>query len=334
MTIAVIGSGAIGGLVAAYLKSGGQDVVLIGRHEAVAAIKKSGLAISGARGAIKVDIDIRHSLEKPVDLVVLAVKTQDIAATLRQHIEHLKGVPVVTTQNGVRAEDILTESLDKNNIISSVVMFGATYLEPGKIVHNFEGKWILGRPYAKNDAVLEKIAEVLKTAFPTVVTNDIWGMKWLKIFVNSSNCLPAILGKSMQETFKSAEVARVSMCAWKEGLGVVNRAGIKLVSLPDFPLERLQKLTALPSQEAAKIYSAIMSNLSREPLYGSILQSIKRGRASEIDYINGEFVALGRSLGTPVPINDKLVRCVHGVEQSGKFLSETELLNSFKDLLD
>ena len=113
----------------------------------------------------------------------------------------------------------------------------------------------------------------------------------------------------------------------REALAVVDRAGVELESLPDFPVARLRALTIMPLAEAGEIFSKTMTNLSREPLFGSILQSIKRGKPSEIDYFNGEIVYLGEKIGVDVPLNKKLVGMVHGVEESGRFLSPEEILN-------
>ena len=45
MKIAIIGAGAIGGVVAAYLKKAGEDVILIGRDSQVDVINSKGLTI-------------------------------------------------------------------------------------------------------------------------------------------------------------------------------------------------------------------------------------------------------------------------------------------------
>lgn len=332
MQIAVIGAGAIGGLVAGYLKHKGQDVFLVGRAESVSAITKDGLRISGSRGNLSVHIDIFTRLNKAVDVVILAVKTQDIEKVLRENLQYLKTAAVVSTQNGIQADTMLAKHLPKENLISSIVMFGSTYVEPGKIVHNFEGAWIVGRPFVKNDDMLKNLSAVLDKIFPTVISDDIAGMKWLKLFVNANNCVPAILGKSMQETFSNVELCKLSMRIWQEGLTIIKKCGITLVSLPDFPLERLIKLTSLPLDESAKIYSGIMTNLSRQPLYGSILQSIKRNRNSEIDYINGEFVALAKASGIEAKLNERLVSLVHKVERSRRFLTPHELIKNLSDI--
>jgi len=332
MKIAVIGAGAIGNLVAGYLKSKGEDVSLVGHSDAVKAIKANGLEISGVRGDFKIKIDASTKLNAQPDLVILATKTQDIEPALKDNLKFLKGATILTTQNGIRAEDIVARYVAKKNLISSIVMFGATYLELAKVVHNFEGTWILGEAFEKNDPGTIKISAILNKIFPTIVSEDIKAMKYLKIFVNANNCIPAILGLSMQEAFSDVNISRISVGIWKEGLEIVQRCGISLLSLPDFPLERLTKLVSLPTDEAAKIFSGIMTNLSKEPLYGSILQSIKRGRASEIDYINGEFVNLARTCNLAAPLNEKLVEMVHRVEKTHNFFSKEELLNNTKGL--
>ena len=53
----------------------------------------------------------------------------------------------MTTQNGVQADNILSGHFDRDRQLSSIVMFGATYIKPGEITFNFEGDWIIGRPF-------------------------------------------------------------------------------------------------------------------------------------------------------------------------------------------
>ena len=334
MKIAVIGAGAIGGLVGGYLKLKGEDVYLVSPADAVSAIRKGGLRISGVRGDFKVDINAYEMLVSKPELLILATKTQDIELALRNNLSLVKDIPVLTIQNGVQAENIVAGLLQKKNILSSIVMFGATYLEPGKIIHNFEGSWILGSMFGKatNPETLA-ISMVLDKAFTTVISEDISGMKYLKIFVNANNCIPAVLGMSMQEAFADPKVSRISVAIWKEGFEIISKLGIELVSLPGFPKENISKLIAIPAEEAAKVFSGIMTKLSTDPLYGSILQSIKRGRASEIDYINGEFVSLAKKHNLDAGLNKKLVEMVHEVEKNKKFFTKEELLSATQGLV-
>ena len=335
MRVAVIGAGAIGALVAGYLKEKNADVSLVAHPDSLRVIKENGLKISGVRGNHNIKIEASERLNFNPDLAIFATKTQDLKAAIEESRDFLKESMVLTTQNGMQADYIAAEYLPKEKLASSIVMFGSTALEPGKIVHNFEGSWMIGSVFGiMPEEDLVKIAVLLEPVAHTLYTTQITGMKYLKVFVNANNCIPAILGTSMQEAFSDVEISRIAMAIWKEGLGVINSLNIELVSLPDFPLERLTKLASLPLTESAKIYSGIMRNLSKEPLYGSILQSIKRGKSSEIDYINGEFVALAKRNEFTAPLNEKLVEMVHEVENSKKFFSKSELLNRVQGLLN
>ncbi|WAC06378.1 MAG: 2-dehydropantoate 2-reductase [Thermodesulfobacteriota bacterium] len=333
MKIAVIGAGAIGNVAAGYLTLNNETVYLIGRPRTVKMIKKNGLLISGARGETRVNLEVSERLREKPDVAILAVKTQDVEEALKDNLAFLKETCLLTTQNGVRADSLVAHHLPVENTISSIVMFGATSLEEGKVIHNFDGDWIIGKMFGPNDSSVNALQALLNNIFPTIITDDIRGMKYLKIFVNANNCIPAILGMSMQEAFADPSVSRISIGIWKEGLGIVTKSNVTLTSLPDFPLERLGGLTAMPIDEAAKIFSGIMINLSKEPLYGSILQSIKRGRASEIDFINGEFITLAKENALESPLNQKLVEMVHEVERANTFFSKEKLLAETEKLI-
>ena len=183
MRIAVIGAGAIGCLVAGYLKQKGEEVTLVGRSQEVKVIKENGLAISGVRGNFLVRIDISESLSYIPDLAILTTKTQDIDSLLQGSPYLLQSSLILTTQNGAQADNLVAQYLSREKIISSILMFGSTYLEPGKVAHNFEGSWILGSFFKfKLTEALISLSLVLNKAFPTIIAEDILGMKYLKIF--------------------------------------------------------------------------------------------------------------------------------------------------------
>jgi 2-dehydropantoate 2-reductase len=329
MKIAVIGAGAIGSVVAGYLTQAKEEVSLVCHPEQLEALKNKPLIINGVRGKVAVKINAIATLQERVSLIILCVKTQDIYQALKDNQQFIKDRLLLSTQNGVQADNILKLFLKPEDIMSSIIMFGATYLRPGEVVHNFEGDIIIGRPFIPNDVRLNTIARILKKAFPVVISKDILGMKWLKVFVNFNNCLPAVLGKSMQEAFANDDICKLSIRLLKEGLSIVDKAGIKLVSLPNLPEERIRGLSVMPIEQAAKILSQTMVGLSKEPLYGSILQSILRKRRSEIDYINGQIVSLARHTDQKAGLNETMVNLVHEIEDTGKFLATEELLRRF-----
>lgn len=329
MNIAVIGAGAIGSTIAAYLSKSGQDITLIGRQDQVDAIASNGLRVSGVRGTETFNLQVALHIEKKYDMVIFTVKTPDIYDAYVQNHEYLDDALILTTQNGVQADNILSTHFEKENMISSIVMFGATYVKPGEVIFNFDGNWIIGRPFISNGLVVEEVADALRSAFSVEISNDIMGMKWLKLFVNFNNCLPALIGKSMQETFSDMDFCRISIMLLKEGIDIVNNAGIVLVSLPKFPSDRITGLVAMPQDQAAGIINKTLTSLSKEPLYGSILQSIIRKKPSEIDYINGEIALLAKNIGMTAPLNRKVVDMVHHVEHQGTFFDAKAVKEEF-----
>jgi 2-dehydropantoate 2-reductase len=331
MKIAIIGAGAIGGLVAAYLKKSGEEIVLIGRADQVDAINAKGLKINGVRGQEVIKVPALTRLDKQYDLVIFAVKTQDIEEAFAHNSEFLEqGVSILTTQNGVQADNLLSSHFEREQQFSSIVLFGATYTKPGEITFNFEGDWIIGRPFTPLDPATHEIAQVLGKAFKMVTSTDIMGQKYLKLFLNFNNCIPALIGKSMQESFADMDLCRLSVMLLKEGVDILGRANIELVSLPDYPKDRICGLVKMPMEQAAGIINKTLTGLSKEPLYGSILQSIMRGKKSEIDFINGEIVHLADHFKMPTTLNSRVVDMVHEVERTGKYFTAQQVKKAFE----
>ncbi|MDE2028170.1 MAG: hypothetical protein KGJ11_06485, partial [Candidatus Omnitrophica bacterium] len=73
-----------------------------------------------------------------------------------------------------------------------------------------------------------------------------------------------------------------------------------------------------------------LTGLSKESLYGSILQSIMRGKNSEIDFINGEIVQLGSHFKIPTPLNSRVVDMVHEVERTHQYFSTQSVKRAFE----
>lgn len=331
MKIAIVGAGAIGCVTGALLSEKGYDVTLIGRAEQVAAINRSGLLVRQGGHDRLFKIPAQTSLEFAPDILVLAVKTQDVPETCRESAPFAKDAVIVTMQNGVRSDGLAAEILGGDRLVSAVVMFGATYLRPGEVVYNFPASGlILGLAFPDasggNGRYLEIARDVLSSTFEVETSDDIHGTHWTKLILNLNNALSAALGVSLQEAFEDAGVCRLGVMLMKEAYGAMESAGIKPMPLPGIPLEKLMSLLEAPIEASAGIYGGIMRGLSDTPLPGSVLQSIRRGRVSEVDYLNGEIVAVGSGSGFATPLNAKILSLVKEVEKTGVFLKTEALL--------
>jgi 2-dehydropantoate 2-reductase len=112
----------------------------------------------------------------------------------------------------------------------------------------------------------------------------------------------------------------------REGVLAARRAGIRFESLPDVPARSTQLIRLLPLGLAGLFAAASYRKMSsRWPMLGSTLQSLRRHRPTEIDFLNGEIVRLGKQLRLPTPINATIVRKLHEVERSGQFFTVDSL---------
>ncbi len=209
-------------------------------------------------------------------------------------------------------------------------MFGSTFYAPNEVVHNFEGNLIVGNIFDKEVEDFNKVIDFLTPAFKITELKNIRGAKYLKLLINLNNCIPACLGVSMQEAFADIEISKLAIKLNREAYSVLKESGIELASLPNYPKERIEGLVSMDIEEAGGIFSKVMSTLSREPLYGSILQSIKRNKLSEIDYINGEIIKIASDNKLEARLNSKMVDLVHRIEENKKFLSKKELLEKME----
>ena len=85
----------------------------------------------------------------------------------------------------------------------------------------------------------------------------------------------------------------------------------------------------MPVEQAAGIINQTLPKLSKEPLYGSILQSIMRGKMSEIEFINGEVVHMAQQMQMGAPLNGLILEMVHQVEESKKYFQPQEVKQKF-----
>jgi 2-dehydropantoate 2-reductase len=328
MRVAVIGAGAIGCVTGAMLSEKGHQVTLVGRPDMVSAVNNNGLVIESAAGAKTYELASWTSIDFEPEAAIFAVKTQDMEKAAREAQPLLKDALIVTMQNGVMSDEIAASVLGKCNIVSSVVMFGATYIEPGRVTYNFPGSLIIGRAFDSGSGrdIVNEATALLDCAFDVTLSDDIHGVHWTKLILNLNNAVACVLGMSLQETFEDPRLCRLGVMLMKEAYETMEKAGIRLGSLPDLPLDKLRSLLGAPLEVSSGVYGNIMKGLSKEPLPGSVLQSIRRGKATEVDYLNGEIAVLGMKHRFPACINKKMVELVKRVEECGRFISREELL--------
>lgn len=135
--IAVLGAGAIGGMVAVLLARAGHEVTLLASDRTSSAINVDGLTLRSARyGELRTRVPARPWLTAPVDVLFVAVKAPDLLAALtRIPASFLHGAAVVPLLNGVDHVPLLRAAMPQAAVVPMTVAVEATRVAPGVIEH-------------------------------------------------------------------------------------------------------------------------------------------------------------------------------------------------------
>ncbi len=295
MNIVILGAGAIGSLFGALL-SKKNDVVLIGRTSHVNAIRKNGLTIDG-----KTQLNMKISAEDAVDavsfsvdLLIVTVKSYDTESAIDQakQIIHNKTV-VLSLQNGLDNIKAIEHVVDRRQIIVGVTTHGAFFSKPGCIKHTGVGKTILGELDGETSDRIKNIENVFnKSGIETVVSKNIIEDMWVKAVVNSCiNPITAFFGCSNGYLLENPLLEKIVEKVCLESTNVANAYGMNLSR------QIMIKKTKEVIRETSENYS-------------SMIQSVRKGRKTEIDSINGVLVDIGRTYDVDVSLNEILVSLV------------------------
>jgi 2-dehydropantoate 2-reductase len=315
MRFVVYGAGAIGGVIGARLFQNGFPVVLIARGDQYETVRRDGLRLESPEDAATLRIPVvGHPGEAgidPADVVLLAMKTQDVQDALRDLAAAAPpGVRVACALNGVESERLALRIFP--DVYGISVMCPAGYLAPGMVqayAAPVTGILDLGRyPHAATGDDGTDIAAALRAAtFHSEVVPDIRARKYGKLLNNLGNAIEAVCGPEAR-TGPIAELARA------EATACYAAAGIAYVTADD---PRTELIRPRPIG-------------GRKRPAGSTWQSLRRGAGSvETDYLNGEIVLLGRLHRVPTPVNERLQTLANLLARQGRMpgpMSEEEFL--------
>ena len=294
MRFVVYGTGAVGGVTAALLARAGHDVIAIARGAHHAAIANSGLRVETPDETFVVKLPVVDHPARVAwragDVVLLAVKTQDVAMCVRELAAF--DPPTVCLTNGVEAERIAARHLSQ--VHGACIYMPATHLEPGCVQ---AWSWPLAGaidvgcyPHGDSDLVLAA------TGLASISQPDIMRWKRGKLLTNLANAAEALTGPAARQS-AIAEQARAEAIACFEAAGLSRTT----------ETEDASRRTGIQSRPIA---GARRSG-------GSTWQSLARGHALEVDYLNGEIALLGRQWGIATPINSKLQRLANAAARAG-----------------
>jgi len=329
--VAVVGAGAIGGIVAAFLARAGWDLEVVCKHrETVDRALSEGFHIFGVQGEHRIPlrgVKEIHDLSGPKEVVFLATKANDATEAARVLLPFLKeNSVVVSLQNGV-CEDALAEILGRNQVIGCVVGWGASMHGPGELEITSGGEFVIGSLDSPSEGSVPRIKQMLDEVAPTRISGNIMGELYAKLIVNACiNSLGVIAGKKLGELLAMKRTRQVFTAIMREAMAVAAAAGIKVERGGGGKLDYYRFLEG----------DGVLSRMKRDFLVrvigfkyrrikSSSLQSLERGHKTEVDYLNGYIYAQGRQHGVPTPINDAVVRMIKEIESGQRKMTPENL---------
>ena len=309
MRVAIIGTGAIGSLLAEGLAyRAGKEVVCVVASEAHAAsIRKNGIKVRHSNGeysgiktekSLEIKAVTETADEAAADIVFIAVKSTMTEAAVKQHRSFFKAETIaVSLQNGYGNAEAIEKIVLPESVIIGTTAQAAYIDEDGTVIHAGKGATVLGAAISgsrKGREAAEKVAELLKAGgFETEVTEDAKDAVFRKLFINIGiNALCAVNGIKNGALLESMELMKASRQLVLEAVEIVNEAEGR-------------------NYDAAEIEAAVAATLkATADNKCSMLQDVERRRTTEIRSINGAIVRMAERIGRCAPCNADIVAAV------------------------
>jgi len=315
MRILIVGAGALGGLVGAYLTRAGEDVTLLEVNQARARLlADAGVHITRV-GQDETTIPIRvvTSLSglEPFDLVFIAVKTYQTEDAVRAALEATTpATRFFSLQNGVGNAEAIAALVGEDRVLCGVTYHSIEHAGPGRLRYRAGIKPIqVAALRGGATPEVEAIGEALRRAgFETNVVANVDHALWQKLLHNAVvNSTSAITGLTCRELLADEELMAFMRDLCAEIIAVMRARGVPIVDEEDPFRPIIGSLKALGKNRP------------------SMWQDLARGTRTEIDALNGAIVREAARLGLPVPHNSALVHFIHSRERQ-KFLRKQEIV--------
>lgn len=294
--IFILGAGAIGSVYGAFL-SQNTPVTLVGRSAHMDAINEDGLVLLGdGAGTYTNGLTTTTKIEKipPETLILVSVKAIDLEETLTSIRPLIRDDTVLLLlQNGLGIKEVAHKATKgKGTLIRGIVRIGAEMLDPGRI------KVRLNYTVFDSDECSKQVAKILQTSGLNVVISDSFQTDvWRKVTINCyTNPMSAIF-QVPSASLVSPYLSDILQGIVEECVAVGAAEGVKL---------------------DLSVIQIIHHNLPSYTNRTSMLQDILRGRKTEIDFLNGKIVDLGKKHNIPTPVNECIAQLMRFKESVQK----------------
>lgn len=315
MKIGILGAGAIGCYLGGKLIAAGHDVVLVGRLGDE--IRASGLELTDyAGGRVKLAASQVSYVDEPsplagVDAIFMTVKSQATEEAARPLAAILaRPTPIVSFQNGVSNPSRLRAALPGHPILAGMVPFNVARTAPGCFHNGTSGPLAI----EKKGGVEAPIADALRSAgFEVELHTALEALQWSKLLINLNNAVNALGGVPLYQQLRDRTYRRVMAMCVREGIAAMRANGLRVARVGRMIPSLAPIVLDLPNVIFLRV-AAAMVKVDRTAR-SSMLDDLERGRATEIDHLNGEIVRLADARGVAVPVNRRMIALVKKAEK-------------------
>jgi len=279
-TVAVIGLGSIGGIIAGFLAA-------LDRYDVVACVRRPIARLVVERKDSTIDVPIRALTDpaqaKPVDWVLMCTKTQDTESSA-PWLRHLCGpnTRVAALQNGIGHAERLAPFAGQASVVPAIVYYNGERLAPDRVRYRRAGDYDFaltddpdGRAFA---ALLDG------SGLRILQSGDFKTLAWRKLLLNAMANPITALTLQRQAVFRRDDVKALCLAILEEAAAVGRADGAQLAA--NEPEQLLATLLTYPPDAGTSMYFDRLA-----------------GRPLEIDALSGAVVAAGERHGMPTPLN-------------------------------
>lgn len=293
MRIGIIGIGAVGGFFGAKLKLAGNDIIFFSRGETLKTLKSNGLTLETKEN--KFTIKDAIFTDDPSKLttckyILFTVKSYDTKSAVNQIKDYVSDEAlVITPQNGINNDLLLSEVLGNKRVIAGLAKGGFSSPKPG-FIKNFGYAILMVGEYDGTKSVrLKEFADLCnKAGIETVLSKNIQSDRWKKYTWNCTfNIISTITRLRVDQMLNNHKIRDLCIRVMKEIILVANKEGVIL-------------------NEDDTIREAIDLAEKLGAFKTSTLQDIENGKQIELEAFTGYILKLAHKHNLKVTINELL----------------------------
>ncbi len=313
ISVTIIGGGSVGLCLAASLGQAGARVNLMVRSTSIESLQTEPIIVSGLLGDHCVDagqLTIENT-DQPshssfdCDVLVVTTKTYDVADAVTLYAQSaIRPRAILLMQNGLGTTEVVRSIFGPDvPVFSTAMLIGMQRKGLNHVVVSAHSSpvWVGSMLNDKPEPILAMIDLADQGFLPMTYEGNIQEVIYSKVLFNSCmNPTGALIDRSYGELLENIHSKNL------------------IAQLADETLRIYAANTgycpAKNGQEYVEdfLIPAVIPNSS--PHRSSMLQDIEAGHRTEIDYLNGAIIELGKSVNIDAPVHQSIVSLIHARE--------------------